>query len=86
MSFKNTIKDIKELKVQGAQQVAIASILDIKELIDDGIYKDKEHLLERLNKAKEELIKTRPTEPAMRNALNYILSKNNYKRSEEHTS
>ena len=73
MTFKKTLKNIKELKIQGAQNVAISAVKAIKLFISVGGLKYKENLLSELKKRKKQLIETRPTEPAMRNALNYIL-------------
>lgn len=72
MSFKKIVSDIKSLKIQGAQNVAKASIKAIHDILTKSKSKTPKQLSKELNKAKEILLNTRPTEPAMRNALDYI--------------
>ncbi|MBL7050551.1 hypothetical protein ISS04_00120 [Candidatus Woesearchaeota archaeon] len=73
MTFKKILKQIKELKIQGAQNIAISSVMALKWFIDNEGIKYKENLLFELEKRKKKLMETRPTEPAMRNSLKYIL-------------
>lgn len=58
MNFNQICKDIKTLKIQGATNVAKAAIKALK------IRHDK--------KAIQKLISLRPTEPALRNAINFV--------------
>ena len=73
MIFKKIVKHIKELKIQGAQNIAISAVMAIKNFVENEGINYKEDLLSELIKRKKELIDTRPTEPAIRNTLNYIL-------------
>jgi len=76
MSVKDTLEDIKSLKIQGAQNIAIETALALQLFIEDSIFKDSEDLIFKLKKIKKQFFETRPTEPAMRNTLNYILNVN----------
>jgi len=58
------LEDLKTLRIQGATNVALAA-LDFLERCP----KDRE----KLERAKEELFRVRPTEPLMRNVVNYVL-------------
>ncbi len=73
MDFQTIVEDIKNLKIQGAKAVAKAAV-DALRIVADG-YKDSRKVdqIHYLNKAKLVLFKTRPTEPCMRNSLNYVL-------------
>lgn len=71
MTYEEIIKKIKSLEIQGAERIAVAAVeafeMKLKETRDPS----------ELQKAYEELKATRPTEPALRNALRYCLE--NYK-------
>ena len=67
--LNKTIRDIRELKIQGAESIAIASANLIKHLVR----KRKKDLYGEIIKAKNLLLKTRVTEPCMFNTLNYLL-------------
>lgn len=73
MTYQEIIEGIKSLKIQGAEKIAVAAVeaftLKLKETQDPG----------ELEKARQELTATRPTEPALRNALNYCI--NNYRQN-----
>jgi ribose 1,5-bisphosphate isomerase len=73
MKFDQIVNDIKNLKIQSAENVAKNSILALQDhsLNIESITKTK--FLDELEKAKQILFKSRPTEPCMRNALNFIL-------------
>ncbi|PLW80683.1 hypothetical protein C0585_01185 [Candidatus Woesearchaeota archaeon] len=72
--FKKIVEDIKALKIQGAENIAKASI----KAVNDIFLKNKDstdvELLMQLKLAKQTLISTRPTEPALRNSLNFLFS------------
>ncbi len=72
MKLKKTINDIKSLKIQGAENVAIASI----KALQGSFFSTKTHtpsaLMYELLNTKSKLYKSRPTEPCMRNALEHI--------------
>lgn len=71
MEYNEIIQKIKDLEIQGARNIAIAAVeafgLKLKETKDP----------EELQKAHDELVATRATEPALRNALKYCIE--NYK-------
>jgi len=71
-SFQSIVRDIKELKIQGAQNVAKASAKGINIIAEQSKGKSREVILGELKKAKDILVKTRATEPAMRNVLSYL--------------
>ncbi|MBW2977967.1 hypothetical protein KY331_03930 [Candidatus Woesearchaeota archaeon] len=74
MDFNGIVRGIKEIKIQGAINVAKAAVKGIGLVEKEYKSKDRDVLLEILYKAKDVLINTRPTEPCMRNALNYIFT------------
>ncbi|MFC1728511.1 translation initiation factor eIF-2B [Nanoarchaeota archaeon] len=73
MSFKKIVSDIKALNIQGAENVAKAAIKAFHDILNKSKASNALKLVQELKRAKETLLNTRPTEPAMRNALNYIL-------------
>jgi ribose 1,5-bisphosphate isomerase len=73
MGFDRTVKDIKSLKIQGAENVAKEAVKSLRFVISKKRATHKQ-LLTALSRARNELFKTRPTEPCMRNALNFVLS------------
>jgi len=67
MEFKHILQDIKNVKIQGAENVAKYASLSLK------LIKSKdENYLKELKKAKSLLLGLRPTEPLMKNCLHYI--------------
>ena len=66
------IKDIKELRIQGAENIARAAVLAVKEFAFKSRAITKTKFLHDLDKIKKQLLTSRPTEPCMRNALNFI--------------
>lgn len=75
MSFNKIVADIKSLKIQGAESVARASAHAMRLIVQNSKAKTSVKFVQELEKAKETLVTTRPTEPAMQNALNYITYK-----------
>ena len=73
MSFKETVDRIKNLEVQGAENVAIEAVKSLKEVVKDSKSKNMSGILADLHHAKNLLFLTRPTEPCMRNSLNYVM-------------
>jgi len=71
--YKQIIKDIKSLKIQGANNVALSSLKAMNFVVNKAKSDDPETFWKTLQSAKAELFSSRPTEPAMRNALNYVL-------------
>jgi ribose 1,5-bisphosphate isomerase len=70
-SFETGLEKIRSLEIQGAENIAKYSLELIKNLVKKNHTSNKLHSI--LSDAKLDLFKTRPTEPAMRNALNYVL-------------
>ncbi|MBW2996124.1 hypothetical protein KY332_02355 [Candidatus Woesearchaeota archaeon] len=75
VSFQSIVADIKEIKIQGAQNVARAAAQAIGIVANEFRDASRKELLFHLNTAKQTLLKTRPTEPGMRNVLNYLVFK-----------
>jgi ribose 1,5-bisphosphate isomerase len=71
--LEQTVKDIKSLKIQGAENVAKEAVKSLGHVLDMHKGKSAKTIFDRLLKAREVLFKTRPTEPCMRNALNFVL-------------
>ncbi|TFF87905.1 MAG: hypothetical protein EU550_02365, partial [Promethearchaeota archaeon] len=70
-------KKIKNLEIQGATNVALSAtqfLCDYAKRISKECTTTKDYF-ENLDKARKILIETRDTEPAMRNGINYIISK-----------
>lgn len=72
--FQGIVADIKSLKIQGAEAVAKAAVSALNIIGQQYRREKKVTLVHNLHKAKDILFKTRPTEPCMRNALNYLLA------------
>ena len=66
---------IKSLEIQGATNVALSAISFLSEYTKRLKLKKIDDFINALNKAREILIESRPTEPAMQNGLNYIMNK-----------
>jgi ribose 1,5-bisphosphate isomerase len=66
MSFESICKDIKEVKIQGAESVAKAAVRALAFKHDKSSVK--------------KLISLRPTEPALRNSIKYVLQNYNVKK------
>lgn len=72
MSFQKIVEDIKNLKIQGAQNIAKSAIQALNEYTQKTETKTKEELIKKIITAKKTLFETRPTEPFLRNTLNYL--------------
>lgn len=70
--FNKVVTGIKNLHIQGAENVAKEASKSLKCVVRNSKATKKDGLLSELNAAVKKLISTRPTEPAMRNALKYI--------------
>lgn len=68
----NVVKDIKNLKIQGAENIARAAVSAVKEHVFKSITITK--FLDNLTKIKKQLSESRPTEPCMINSLNFIIN------------
>lgn len=75
MDLNTTCRKIKSLKIQGADNVAKASLEALLYVVNNTKTRDKEHFMVELDQAKVKLFLTRPTEPAMRNYLEHVTTK-----------
>lgn len=73
MKFKEVCKRIRELKVQGAENVAFTALRAFSSFAAESDASNKEGFVKSLESAKSELFATRPTEPMMRNFINYAI-------------
>ena len=72
-AIEETVKAIKELKIQGASNVAERALAAIYTMLADAEGKSTEELKKMIVEAVEALAKSRPTEPALREALAFVL-------------
>jgi ribose 1,5-bisphosphate isomerase len=68
-----TVRDIKNLKIQGAREISIAGLEALAKGSQKIKSKNKKEFEKELFKIAKKLSKSRPTEPALRNSLAYIL-------------
>lgn len=73
-TVSKTVKEIKALKIQGAERIAISAITAIQKGLENSKETDFRRLLTMLQNSKILLESARPTEPALRNSLNYIFN------------
>jgi ribose 1,5-bisphosphate isomerase len=73
MKFDQVVEDIKNLKIQSAENIARSAVLSLKNFSENIDTITKTKFLDELETAKIKLFKTRPTEPCMRNALNFVV-------------
>ncbi len=73
MEFGRVIKNIRSLKVQGAENIARESVRSLQIILKNSKAHTGKDLYAELEKARKTLVSSRPTEPCMRNALNYVL-------------
>jgi ribose 1,5-bisphosphate isomerase len=71
-SLQQVVKDIKSLKIQGAEAVSREAVKAVKLVAHKSKAKTPEAFLAELRKADKMLASTRPTEPYLRNALNSV--------------
>ena len=75
METEKIMKDIKNLKIQGARRVAAATAKAFMMIIEKSKVKTKEEMIKEMGEASEKLISLRATEPMVRNTLRFFLSK-----------
>lgn len=63
------LKDVKDLKVQGARNVAKAGIRAVIWTVEDSKAKNREQLKAELQEAVKKIMHVRPTEPMLRNMV-----------------
>jgi ribose 1,5-bisphosphate isomerase len=69
------IKNIRNLKIQGAREIAKAGLRYLKQVARKSKAKTKEDFILELKKAADKLIKLRSTEPGLYHVLNQVLIK-----------
>ena len=67
MTFQQILQNIKDLKIQGAQKIAVAAVEAFKIKLEEKASQ------EELEKSVVDLANARATEPALRNSLRYCL-------------
>jgi len=77
MKFNKILNNIKSLKIQGAENVAISAVKALRIVLENSKAKNPKQLISEVLRAKKRLISTRPTEPFMRNSLNFICNAKN---------
>jgi ribose 1,5-bisphosphate isomerase len=82
-TIKETAEKIKRLQIQGARNVAVAAVKAIQDLSENTKSKNKVQFLDELKEAHNILAKSRETEPLMRNALNFIITKSKDSKTEK---
>jgi ribose 1,5-bisphosphate isomerase len=73
-NLDETVRKIREVEIQGANDIAEAGVKALKHVIEKSPATTRRVFLEELNQAAEKLKESRPTEPALRNAVNSITS------------
>lgn len=71
-SLKQTVKDIRSLKIQGAEAVSREAIKALKKVLHKSKAKTPEEFISRVRNARRQLEETRPTEPYLRNSLKSV--------------
>lgn len=71
-NLNKIIRDIKDLRVQGAENIAKIASLTFKETVIRSKTITKTRFFDEIEKTKKLLLTLRPTEPCMRNCLNFI--------------
>lgn len=71
---EETVRRIREVEIQGANDIAEAGVKALKHVIEQSSATTRHAFLEELIRSAEKLKESRPTEPALRNAVNSITS------------
>lgn len=72
MKNSQIIQDIKDLNIQGAQNIALASLDYIFNFLGKNKFESSDELVKKLDSVIGHLMKTRPTEPCMKNTIRYV--------------
>ncbi len=73
-SVRLTSEQIRQLKVQGARNVAISAIKALQTLAETTKVQNRKSFIAELCKARDMLFTSRETEPLMRNAVRWIIT------------
>ena len=71
--FTTTLEKIRSLEIQGAANIAREGAKAFVLKVSESKYKDKKSLMKGMGSIKKKVFATRPTEPFMRNLINYII-------------
>jgi ribose 1,5-bisphosphate isomerase len=74
-SIRVTVEKIRRLEVQGARNVAIATLNAMETLAKETKAKTRKAFLDELAEAKDALFSARETEPLMRNAVRWVIAR-----------
>ena len=77
------VNDIKNLKIQGASEIAKAAVIDLNSCGNRLKSKTRDDFIEELEVRAEKLKGARPTEPALQNCVNSAMSKMKRSKSTE---
>ncbi len=72
---KEAAKEIRQLKIQGARNVAIAAVDAIGTFAEKMKARNKKEFLQQLRQSEKILFDSRETEPLMRNAIRLVVSR-----------
>ncbi len=72
--FKRILNSIKELRIQGAENVAKAGLKAMLYVLHSSKAKTATELYKELFSARNRIVAVRRTEPCLRNAINFVLS------------
>jgi ribose 1,5-bisphosphate isomerase len=72
MDLNTTVKKIRSLEIQGATNISKAAIKSLSHYAKNSNNKSRTAFLRDIDKARKKLSSSRPTEPEMRNLLDYI--------------
>ncbi len=79
----SVVNDIKNLKIQGASEIAKAAVIDLNSCGNRLRSKTRDDFIEELEVRAEKLKGARPTEPALQNCVNSAMSKMKRSKSTE---
>ena len=71
--FTTTLEKIRSLEIQGAANIAREGAKAFVLKVSESKYKDRKSLMKGMDTIKKKVFATRPTEPFMRNLINYII-------------
>ncbi len=82
MDFREVCRRIREIKVQGAENVAFFALRGFASFASKVEVSNKKGFIDAMESAKSELFLTRPTEPMMRNFIRYVMEQVKSSKSE----
>ncbi len=71
--FEKILRDIKSVKIQGAENVAKASMEALIAYFSKKNFRKPYIFISKFSSASKRLMKTRPTEPLLRNSIRFVL-------------